>query len=112
MAIVNINRGYFLRALFLFGSDNEMFTGAYLIILVYIRLLTITLTWQSSCVIVNYNQKTSEIYSICSSVLSCYLEDGDVKKYTWETLCLLQIGASFIIMFMCEATCFVCDIIK
>jgi len=34
----------------------------YLIMLVYRRLLTTVLTWQSSCVIANYNWKTSKIY--------------------------------------------------
>jgi len=45
-----------------FRSENETFTGAYLIMLVYRHLLTITLTWQSSCVIT--------IKNICSRVLS------------------------------------------
>jgi len=55
--------------------------------LVYRCLLTITLTWQSSCVLANYNQKTIEIYLFKHVAnLATYFEADDVKKYTQKHL--------------------------
>jgi len=61
------------------ASQNETFAGAYLIMLVYRRLLTMTLTWQSSLLLQIKIEKY--LKSICSSMLSCYFEADYVKKY-------------------------------
>jgi len=50
--------------------------------LAYRRLLTIMFTWQSSCVIADYNQKTSEIYLFKHVI---YFE-ADVKKHTRKNI--------------------------
>jgi len=59
--------------------------------IVYRRFLTITLTWKSSCVIPNYNLKTSKIY-LFKLVIS-YFED-------------FEADTGFIIMFTCASRCY------
>jgi len=85
--IHNINRGYLLGAWFLLGNKNKMFIGTYLIMLVYRHLLTITLTWQSSCIITNYNWKTSRIYLFKHVILLFW--SWWCKEVHMKTWCLL-----------------------
>jgi len=72
-------------------------------------LLTITLTWQSSCIITNYNQKSSEIYLFKHVILLFW--SWRCKEVHAKTSCLFidkGMLPCFIICSHVQAAVFVC----
>ena len=59
------------------------------------------LTWLSSCVITNYNQKHPEIYFFKHVIMLFWC--WQCKEVHTKTLCLFQTGACSIIMFSCAS---------
>jgi len=76
----------------LFAGKNNIteynITGAYLIMLVYRCLLTIILTWQSSCVIItNYNQKLFvQAYTIQYKILEGEIFGEITHSKDWQII--------------------------
>jgi len=83
--------------------------------LVYRHLLTITLTWQSSHVIANYNQKTSKIYLFKHVILlfqSWWCKEAHMRNIVpvidgGVFHNYVHMWACFIIMFSVQAAVFV-----
>jgi len=80
--------------------------GTYLIMLAYRHLLTITLTWQNSCIIENYNRKAFN--SIRSSIWPCY-----VFLHWWCKEVLVIDSGHFITMYVhMYKQLILCDVIR
>jgi len=90
-------------------ANRNNITGTYLIMLVYRHLLTIMLTWQSGCIIANYNQKTSEIYlTLKIYSLAIYFDADDTRE---NIVPVIDRGVFHYYVHVCKQL-FLCDIIR
>jgi len=85
-------------------------TGTYLTMLVYRHLLTMTVTWQNSCIITNYNQKISKIYLFKYLIL--LFDADDIIKYTQNSFCACNRQGRVPKLCSCVQATFLYDVIR